>query len=207
MRSKKSRHLTAAIIAGGNSRRFGSPKALAVLGNITLIDYAIQTARAISEEIIINYGEENLFTDKAIPVVQDVLPGCGPLGGIYSVLLHANTPWIAALPCDLPLLNFRVYEVLFAARREHRPAAALSEQGIEPLVSIWPRDLSEPVGEFIRNRKFALHEVVRELKAVEVDIPSMLPNYRAEFFLNVNREEDLDRIRKIVQERDGSAPD
>lgn len=199
MSAKISHTLTAAIIAGGKSRRFGSPKALAALGNINLIDYAIHTARAISEEIVISYGEDNLFAGKAISVVQDVIPGCGPVGGIYTVLLHAKTPWIAVLPCDLPLLNSQVYEALFAARQENCPVVALSEKGLEPLVSIWPQNLAEPLGKFIRNGKLALHKVVRELKAVEVDIPSQLPGYRTEFFLNVNREEDLDRIRKIVQ--------
>jgi len=96
MSIKKSYLLSAAIIAGGKSRRFGSPKALAVLGNSTLIDYAIHTAGAISEEIIISYGEENLFAGKTIPVIPDAIPDCGPLGGIYTVLLHAKTPWVAA---------------------------------------------------------------------------------------------------------------
>lgn len=201
MNAKTSHTLTAAIIAGGKSRRFGSPKALAVLRNITLIDYAIHTARAISEEIVISYGEDNLFAGKTIPVIQDLIPGCGPLGGIYTVLLHAKTPWVAALPCDLPLLDSRVYEVLFAARRDDCPVVALSERGVEPLVSIWPQNLAEVLREFIQNGEFTMYKVVRELKAVEVDIPSQLPGYRAEFFLNVNREEDLDRIRKIVQER------
>jgi len=192
MNLKKSYLLSAAIIAGGKSRRFGSPKALAVLGNTTLIDYAIHTARAISEEIVISYGDDNLFAGKSIPVIPDEIPGCGPLGGIYTVLLHAKTSWAAVLPCDLPLLNSQIYEILFAARRKDCPVVALSERGVEPLVSIWPQNLADPLGEFIQKGEFALHKVVRELKAVEA-------NYRAEFFFNVNREEDLDRIRKIVQ--------
>lgn len=199
MSAKTSHSITAAIIAGGKSRRFGSPKALAVLGNTTLIDYAIHTAQAISEKIIISYGEENLFAGKIIPVIPDAIPGCGPLGGIYTVLLHAKTPWVAALPCDLPLLNPQIYEVLFAARRKNCPVVALSERGVEPLVSIWPQNFAESLGEFIRKGEFALHKVVRELKALEVDIPSQLPDYHAEYFFNVNREEDLDRIRKIVR--------
>jgi molybdopterin-guanine dinucleotide biosynthesis protein A len=207
MKSKVSPTLTAAIIAGGKSRRFGSPKALAILGKQTLIDYAIHTARAISEEIVISYGEDNLFADKSIPVVQDIIPDCGPLGGIYSVLLHAKTSWVAVLPCDLPLLNAQIYEALFAACQKNRPVVALSERGVEPLVSIWPQSLSKTVGKFVRSRELALHKVVHELDAVEVDIPNQLPDYRAEIFLNVNREEDLDRIRKIVHENAAPASD
>lgn len=190
-----SNQLTAAIIAGGKSRRFGSPKALALLGDATLIERALSTARAISETVLLNYGAINLFEDQAVPAVQDIIPDCGPLGGIYTVLRHAATPWVAALPCDLPFLVAEVYGLLFKARRDTRPVAAVSERGTEPLVSIWPKAICEDVEALIQKGIVAMHQALKELQAVEVNIPQQLPDYRREIFFNINRVEDLEQIR------------
>ncbi len=186
--------LTAAIIAGGKSRRFGAPKALVRLGNESLLDHALRLAGQISSRALLNYGEINIYEDKNVPLVGDVLPGCGPLGGIYSVLQAAQTPWVAVLPCDLPLLPAQVYRILFERRQKNRPVSACSERGLEPLVSIWPKTLAGALEARLRKGDFALQTVIRELRGVEISMPQELPGYRAEFFLNVNRKEDLEQI-------------
>jgi molybdopterin-guanine dinucleotide biosynthesis protein A len=189
--------LTAAIIAGGESRRFGNPKALARLGSRALIDFSIDIARAISETIVLNFAEADIFRGREIPLVKDIFPGCGPLGGIHTVLQHVNTSWVAILPCDLPLLDPRVYRVLFERRKNNRPVVTLSEQGLEPLISIWPVTALFRVEKFIMQGNYKLHFVLKELQAVEVFIPEHLPDYSPEIFFNVNRKEDLEKIRDI----------
>jgi molybdopterin-guanine dinucleotide biosynthesis protein A len=44
---------------------------------------------------------------------------------------------------------------------------------------------------------YKLHFVLKELQAVEVFIPEHLPDYSPEIFFNVNRKEDLEKIRDI----------
>jgi molybdopterin-guanine dinucleotide biosynthesis protein A len=194
-----SSQLSAAIIAGGKSRRFGSPKALASFGKKLLIDYSIETAKTISHIVMLNYGDAEIFAGRGIPLIQDIFPGCGPLGGIHAVLYHARTEWVAVLPCDLPLLTPRIYGVMFTLRKNDRPVVALSERGIEPLVSIWPKLTERHVKQYINKGNLMLHGVLRELQAIEVYIPQELPDYSPEMFLNVNRIEDLEKIKGILK--------
>jgi molybdopterin-guanine dinucleotide biosynthesis protein A len=187
-------NLTAAIIAGGKSRRFGEPKALAKFGGKRMIDYAVDIAKQISPTIFISISEENLFADLGIPVAPDIIPNGGPLGGIYTALTIIKTPWLAVLPCDAPLLSPRIYSILYRRRGKNHPVAAVSENGLEPLVSIWPRSLSAPLKIALGKKQFAIHSVMKELNVVEIFIPEIMPGYRAEMFYNINRREDLEKL-------------
>ncbi len=187
--------LTAAIIAGGKSRRFGAPKALAQIGSKRLIDYAVETAQAISTRVILNAphtpgGEQ--ISDLAI--IPDIIPHCGPLGGIYSVLKHAETPWVAVLPCDMPLLSPAVYQFLWEHRGKKPVIAAVSHIGVEPLVAIWQKSLAPVLETYLNRNELALHTILKKLDAALLPLPDMMPDYRQEFFLNVNFREDLQKI-------------
>ena len=190
--------LTAAIIAGGKSRRFGSHKALAVVNGKRLIDHAIGLARKIAPHVMLNYSKENYFTAiHDVVFVADEQPNCGPLGGIYSVLRAAATPWVAILPCDMPLLPPAVYDVLRKRRIEQRPVVAVSNLGMEPLVSIWPTVLSAPVKSLLNREEYSLRSAIRKFEGIPVFLPDVMENYRDEFFLNVNRLDDLRRLKKL----------
>lgn len=194
-----SEELTAAIIAGGESRRFGTPKALARLGEETLLDHAFRLAGQISSRLLLSYGGMNIYGDRNVPLVGDVFPGCGPLGGIHSVLQAAQTPFVAVLPCDLPLLPVQVYRILFDRREKDRPVIACSERGLEPLISIWPKALGGALEAKLRKGEFALQKAIRELQGVAISMPQELPGYREAFFWNVNRKEDLEQIERYLQ--------
>ncbi len=188
---KKLRDGTAAIIAGGKSSRFGEPKALARFQSRELVDYAIDLARSISNHRILIYGEENIFAKKNIECIPDLIPNCGPLGGIYTALTHAATPWIAALPCDMPYLAPEVYETLALHRSENRPIVAVSHKGVESIVSIWPKSLAGRIEDALREGKLAIHTVLGEFDAVEAVLPEVMPNYQEKWFLNITKLDDL----------------
>ncbi len=187
--------LTAAIIAGGKSCRFGQPKALARFDEKALIDYALDLAKSISQCVILSYGEENFYEDKDALKVEDIIKNCGPIGGIYSALIHTSTPWIAVLPCDLPLLSPSVYKILFANRQPNHPVVARSGQGLEPLVSIWPKSLATQLYEAIQSGDFSLYKAIKRLNCVEIYMPGEMSEYDPSIFFNINCAEDLRELK------------
>lgn len=61
-------------------------------------------------------GREGIsFCSDPLVVIEDVLPGLGPLGGIYSGLLSTRTEFNLFAGCDMPLLTARLLRIL--ARR------------------------------------------------------------------------------------------
>lgn len=124
--------LLGAVLAGGQSRRFGSDKALAMLGGKPLIEHAIEALSAQTESVIV-CGRE--WTDW---VADRPEPGLGPLGGINAALHCAaerGFDAVLTVPCDTPFLPPDIGAVLAAAG----PAAFLENM---PVIGIWPAALA-----------------------------------------------------------------
>ena len=93
------------VLAGGASSRMGTDKASLRLGNLTLVEHALQLLRSVRLEAFIVGSRDDLSAYGE--VVPDLRPGCGPLSGIEAGLQHAARRGKAKalfLPVDLPLL-------------------------------------------------------------------------------------------------------
>lgn len=104
-----------AILAGGESTRYGSPKALATVGGVRIVDRVIRALRHATPEIILSANEPERFADLALPTYPDARPDLGPLGGIYTTLLRAREagrPGILAVACDMPFPSSRLLKLL-----------------------------------------------------------------------------------------------
>lgn len=91
-----------AVLAGGKSSRMGRDKALVQLGGVTLIERAVETLRQVCTEVVI------LASNPALeiygPLMPDLHPDCGPLGGIEAALAHSRFDWNLLLPVDMPFV-------------------------------------------------------------------------------------------------------
>jgi molybdopterin-guanine dinucleotide biosynthesis protein A len=80
----------------------GADKALLYYAGRLLIERAVELLKAVSLEPHI-VGERPDLAAYA-PVIEDLHPGCGPLGGIEAALASTTSEWNLFLPVDLPLL-------------------------------------------------------------------------------------------------------
>lgn len=127
------------VLAGGQSSRFGSDKAMAVLDGTTLLERAIVELSAWCDEVVVVGRSE-----APCPVLPDwPAPGMGPLGGIAAALRHAEARGhadvltcgvdSAGLPADLPALL--------------SPApACLADQ---PVVGLWPASAAADIADIL----------------------------------------------------------
>lgn len=90
------------VLAGGRSSRMGRDKALIPLAGRPLIEHAVSKLRRICADVRI------LSPDPALaafaPILPDLHPNCGPIGGIEVALVQTTHDWNAFLPVDMPLL-------------------------------------------------------------------------------------------------------
>ncbi|MDH7971867.1 molybdenum cofactor guanylyltransferase [Sphingomonas sp. AR_OL41] len=95
--------LLGAVLAGGQSRRFGSDKALAELDDRPLIAHAAAALEPFVAEVVICgrvFGDYVALADRPAP-------GLGPLGGLAAALRHAadlGFDAVLSIGCDMPLL-------------------------------------------------------------------------------------------------------
>ncbi|MFQ5584735.1 MAG: molybdenum cofactor guanylyltransferase [Calditrichia bacterium] len=168
--------ITAAIIAGGKSRRFGSDKALIKFRGQRLIDRAVELALAISSKAMIITSREQHFSGVQIEQIPDIIPDCGPMAGIYTALEKAQTPWVAILPCD------------------NRAVVAVAEGKIQSLVSLWPKFLSHELLQSIHRGELKTNQFLKERQAVMVSIKQEMDTYKPEIFFNINFRQDLENM-------------
>ena len=179
-------------MAGGRSSRFGSPKSRALLGGKTLLEISVNTARSFAAGVmVITQMELKMKKGTRVTVRRDLHPGQGPLGGIETALFHSRFDYTAILPCDMPRLRASVYRRLAEEAVPGRPAAARSGNGVEPLVSIWPRSALPAVQEELETGRASPAAVFYKLGGREVNMRDMEKNLDSFLFININRPADL----------------
>lgn len=95
--------IVGAVLAGGQSRRFGSDKALALLDGTPLIEHVAERLAVQTDRLIV-VGRTHPGLDS---VPDRPSPGLGPLGAIAGALHWARTHGYAVVltaPCDTPHL-------------------------------------------------------------------------------------------------------
>jgi molybdenum cofactor guanylyltransferase len=94
--------LSAYVLAGGRSSRMGTDKALLQLAGKPLIAHAVTKLRRITPHVHI-LSSNPALADYA-PLVPDLHPNTGPIGGIEAALTHSSSDWNLILPVDVPFL-------------------------------------------------------------------------------------------------------
>jgi molybdopterin-guanine dinucleotide biosynthesis protein A len=90
------------VLAGGRSSRMGTDKALLQLAGKPLIERAVEKLRPICAEVHILSGDSVL--EPYAPLVPDIHPGCGPIGGMEAALERSSHAWNLFLAVDMPFL-------------------------------------------------------------------------------------------------------
>jgi molybdopterin-guanine dinucleotide biosynthesis protein A len=107
------------VQAGGGSTRFGADKALACLGNKTMLQRTGELLASVCHDVTVVAGAGK-YAEAPWPVIADRWPGEGPLGGILTALHHLSEvdsakktkgaegdscPFALILSCDMPFLT------------------------------------------------------------------------------------------------------
>ncbi|MCB2078344.1 MAG: molybdenum cofactor guanylyltransferase [Novosphingobium sp.] len=132
-----------AVLAGGQSSRFGSDKALAELNGRTLLVRAVDRLSGWCEHVVV-IGRETA----PAPTLPDwPRPGMGPLGGIAAALhLARDEDYDFVLTCgvDSALLPDDLPDLLGTA------PACLADQ---PVVGIWPSSAVQAIEDLLHSEE------------------------------------------------------
>jgi molybdopterin-guanine dinucleotide biosynthesis protein A len=154
------------VLAGGASSRMGRDKALLAYRETTLVEYIAQVVLdAVGSVCVI--GDPDRYAQVGSAVYQDQIPGCGPLGGIYTALTVSETDWNLIVACDMPGVSARALKALTnpEAKSGHDCVMALGPKGEpEPLCAVYHRRCLAVLQRAIREKRFKMRDLVPELK-------------------------------------------
>ncbi len=98
------------ILAGGQSTRMGGRhKGSLTYRDETFTHHLVRELKRGVSCVRLSYGQEVKDEGIECPVVMDIYPGCGPIGGIYAGLRACESEWMLAAACDMPLMKIEMY--------------------------------------------------------------------------------------------------
>jgi molybdopterin-guanine dinucleotide biosynthesis protein A len=189
-----------AIIAGGASVRFGSPKALAEVGAVRVIDRvarALVAAHIANEDIIAIVNDPVIAASIVLPHRPDVITGAGALGGVHAALLWArerDMPGILAVGCDMPFLSAALLSHLLTSGSGNDDIVipeSEGRRGIEPLCAVYRTTCLEPIERALARgdaRMIAFHVDVSIRRIPLATVRTF--GEPARMFMNLNTEAD-----------------
>ena len=179
-----SRALTGVLLLGGLSRRFGSVKALAQLGEETLAERGWRVLGDAFPECLA-VGKEADQLGLPFDVADDGTSVRTPLAGVVAGLRAAPTEVSVFLPVDCPLVTAESLRALGDACVD----AAIPQTG--PLPGAYARSALPVLERRLDSGDLALEDALRELDARVVRLD---PDELA----TVNTERELERVRGVV---------
>jgi len=174
---------TLLVLAGGASRRMGSPKALLPVAGTTLAGYIAGRLGPQFAEVLIAASDPALVP-AGLRQVPDLHPGLGPLSGIEAGLEAAETDLLFVIACDLPRITAEVAALLVERCEGHDAAVPLLEGRPQPACACYRRSTLDAVRGALDRGRLKVADIFEDLDVEWVE--GLDPN----LFWNINTQED-----------------
>jgi molybdopterin-guanine dinucleotide biosynthesis protein A len=194
--------ITGIILAGGKSSRYGKNKALVEMNGIRLIERVIAVVEPLFEHLIIITNTPRDYAYLKIPMVEDLIKGLGPLGGIFTGLQTMSDEAGFFVACDMPFLNSELIHHMVDVMEDFDAVVPKVDWKIEALHAIYTKNCLPAIEELIDNRDyqiFKFFEKVRVRYLSEEEIRGLDPELRS--FFNINKPEELLNATKSRNEK------
>lgn len=193
--------VTGVLLAGGKSRRMGEDKRYLVVGEQTLLERGLAVLRSIFHEVLVVIAQDSPLLDVDARVVRDLVPDCGSLGGLYTGLMQATTPYIFVVACDMPFLDPAVIAQFTSRRATADIVMGKLAARLHPMHALYGKRCLPAVEQMILARELKIQELVSHGSlqvqyVTEEDLRTLDPSGRS--FHNVNTPADLEVARSLL---------
>lgn len=185
----------AVLLRGGKSRRMGRDKSmLPWKGGTFLQAVAAQLDRF--EEKYLSVAADGRLPEEEAPflrdwvILPDRVPGCGPMGGIWTALLACRADWALAASCDIPAVEYPLIALLLESRTEEAQIVCpVTPDGhVHLTCALYRKELLACMGGQIRRGNYRLRDLLAlcQVQFVAVTDPALV-----RMLANINTEEEL----------------
>ena len=194
---------TGIILAGGESRRFASNKALAPWRDgQKLVERVCSIMASLFPRNLIMVKdpmEFDFLNRPGVYVYQDQFPEAHSLGGIYSGLRCAHTAKVFVCGCDMPHLQPRLVRAMWGEMgKDYDAVVPVWQSKIQPLCGFYSKSCLGVLQAMVAERRLKVQELfgaVRTRFFQPEEIRASDP--RGLSFLDVDTPEDYEKARRI----------
>jgi molybdenum cofactor guanylyltransferase len=154
------------VLAGGGSTRMGRNKALLPFRGTTLVEHIAGIVRQAAGSVTL-IGDSRQLGQLGLPVIPDILPGLGPVSGIFTALSTTSSDWNLIAGCDMPALTCDILlNLLGRAAVTSIAINVLAASGLdgepEPLCAVYHRRCLSAVARAIRENRLKMKDLLTE---------------------------------------------
>lgn len=185
--------VTGVILAGGSSSRMGQDKATLRLQGVSLFERTLRTFQSLFADILIA-GDRPDLARPGVTAIPDIYPGSA-LGGLYTGLFSARTPWIFVAPCDMPYPNPDIIRDLLARREGYDVVVPHTREGFEPLFACYHKNSLEAMRAMLEEKHYCVYDLYTRVQARHLH-EEELPGGWSRSLSNVNTPEEFKSLRE-----------
>ncbi len=170
----------------------GENKAFIEINGTPIIQRICTLFKTLFSEIIIVTNEAELFRNFEAKVYNDLIPGRGVLGGLYTGIFYASFPYAFCVACDMPFLKAQVIRYLINEKQNFDVTVPKTKDGLEPLHAIYSKNCLGPIKKIMDQGKLKVldfYPMVSVHTIEESEFHLLDPGMQS--FMNVNTPEEL----------------
>lgn len=192
--------VTGVIQAGGKSTRMGGrPKALLELSGRRIIERVIRALEAAVDDLLVVTNTPELYAFLGQPMVPDIFPDHGSLGGIYSGLQAAPGEAAFTVACDMPFLRPEIVRLVVDRAGAGDVVIPRVAGQYETLHAVYRKTCLPPILERLIQGRLKITDFFDAVRVAVIE-EAELTRYGdpAVIFMNVNTPEELERARVLA---------
>ena len=178
----------------------GRPKALLPLGGARIVERVVAAVAPAVDDLLVVTNTPELYAFLGLPMVGDVYPDRGSLGGIYSGLKQAPGEAAFTVACDMPFLHLDVVRLVVERAAEGDVVIPRVGDQLETLHASYAKSCLPHIEARLVAGRLKIVDFFGQVRVIEI-AEAEIRRYRdpALVFMNVNTPEELDRAREIVE--------
>lgn len=175
-------------------------KAFITVGGTLLIERVLQVITPLFSEILINSNTPDAYARWNIPVIPDIVPNKGALGGIYTALTHSTFEYTFCVACDMPLLHAEFIRFMQDYVQGYDALIPRTPEGFHPLHAIYAKRCCQVIPELLAQDRLKISNLF-ELVHTRYVTPAHMRQFDpdAEFLTNLNTLEEVERLQKRLR--------
>ena len=169
------------ILAGGESTRMGSPKALLKLANgETLLDYHICHAKNLNVPVMVADNGKHFCQNKSVKIIDDYIKndetskGAGALSAIAGAMAHLphHAGYLLVISCDSLVSAHQLFDTLTAQSVQNADVIYVKSDKDYPLLGLYSLDLTDKLQGYLDNGGRSVMKFLSEVNVKTVDLPN-----------------------------------
>jgi molybdopterin-guanine dinucleotide biosynthesis protein A len=191
------------ILSGGQSRRMGTDKARLRFGDQTFVERIALALKQIASQTSLVGGVDEDNAGRSLPIVRDVVPQWGALGGLHAALMACRAEWCCVVACDLPFVTGELFLRLASLTENFDAVVPMQmDERPQPLCALYKAHACrEPATALITAGERRPRALLQRVKTRWVAFDELSDLHGAtHFFNNINTPEDYTQAKEMMND-------